>query len=51
LMGDLRGRKAAIIVADGFEDLELFYPMYRLQEEGIQIVVVGLNEKSVKGKH
>src|SRR5712692_2792989 len=50
-MGDLKGRKAAIIVAEEFEDLELFYPMHRLQEEGIQIVVVGLNEKSVKGKH
>lgn len=50
-MGDLKGRKAAIIVADEFEDLELLYPMHRLQEEGIQIVVVGLNEKSVKGKH
>ncbi|HZY94595.1 MAG TPA: type 1 glutamine amidotransferase domain-containing protein [Candidatus Bathyarchaeia archaeon] len=50
-MGDLRGRRAAIIVADEFEDLVLFYPMYRLQEEGIQIVVVGFNEKPVKGKH
>jgi protease I len=45
------GRKAAIIAADGFEDLELFYPMYRLQEEGIHTFIVGLNEKPVKGKH
>ncbi len=50
-MEDHMGRKAAIIVADEFEDLELFYPMYRLQEEGIQVVVVGLNEKPAKGKH
>lgn len=50
-MEDVRGRKAAIIVADEFEDLELFYPMYRLQEAGIQTIVVGLTEKPVKGKH
>ena len=51
-MEDLRVRKAAaIIVADEFEDLELFYPMYRLQEEGIQVFIVGLNEKTMKGKH
>ncbi len=50
-MTDLKGRKAAIIVADEFEDLELYYPMYRLQEEGVQTVVVGLSEKTIKGKH
>jgi protease I len=50
-MADLKGRKAAIIVADEFEDLELYYPMYRLQEEGIQTVVIGLHQRPVKGKH
>lgn len=50
-MADLKGNKAAIIVADEFEDLELYYPMYRLQEEGIETVIIGLNEKQVKGKH
>ena len=50
-MTSLNGRRAAIIVADEFEDLELYYPMYRLQEEGVKTVVVGLTGKSVKGKH
>ncbi len=50
-MTDLKGMKAAIIAADEFEDLELYYPMYRLQEEGVQTVVVGLSEKTIKGKH
>ena len=45
------GRKrAAIIAADEFEDLELFHPMYRLQEEGVATVVIGLNTEPVKGK-
>lgn len=46
----LTGKKAAIIAADDFEDLELFHPMYRLQEEGVETVVVGLTKDRVKGK-
>ena len=46
----MKGKRAAIIAADEFEDLELFYPMYRLQEEGIETVIVGLTTDPVKGK-
>ena len=46
----MKGKKAAIIAADEFEDLELFHPMYRLQEEGVKTVVVGLNRTPVKGR-
>ncbi|TMI49347.1 type 1 glutamine amidotransferase [Candidatus Bathyarchaeota archaeon] len=38
------------MVADEFEDLELFHPLYRLQEEGISTVVIGLTKEPVKGK-
>jgi len=47
---DLRGKTAAIIAADEFEDLELFHPMYRLEEEGIKMVVIGLSTDLIKGK-
>ncbi len=47
---ELKGKRAAIIAADEFEDLELFYPMYRLQEEGIETVVVGLTKEKIIGK-
>lgn len=46
----LKGKKAAIIAADEFEDLELFHPMYRLQEEGIETAVIGLTKDQIKGK-
>src|SRR2546428_13271819 len=46
----LKGKRAAIIAADDFKDLELFHPMYRLQEEGVKTVVVGLDRTPVKGK-
>jgi protease I len=50
LPNKLNGKTAAIIAADEFEDLELFHPMYRLQEEGVKTIVVGLTSDPVKGK-
>jgi protease I len=47
---DLKGKVAAIIAADEFEDLELFHPLYRLQEEGIRTIVIGLTKDAIKGK-
>ncbi len=44
----LKGKRAAIIATDEFEDLELFHPMYRLQEEGIETVIVGLTTDPIK---
>ena len=32
---------ALILVADGFEDLSLFLPWYRLREEGAEVRIVG----------
>ena len=46
----LKGKKAAIIAADEFEDLELFHPMYRLQEGGIETTIIGLTKDQIKGK-
>jgi len=50
LPNDLKGKTAAIIATDEFEDLELFHPMYRLQEEGIRTKVIGLTKDPIKGK-
>ena len=47
---DLKGKTAALIATDDFEDLELFHPMYRLQEEGIRTIVIGLTRDPIKGK-
>ncbi len=47
---DLKGKTAAIIATDEFEDRELFHPMYRLQEEGIKTMVIGLTRDPIKGK-
>jgi putative intracellular protease/amidase len=50
LPNDFKGKTVAIIAADEFEDLELFHPLYRLQEEGIRTVIIGLTKDPVKGR-
>lgn len=42
--------KALIITAEGFEDIELLYPYYRLQEAGYETHIAAPLGKSVRGK-
>jgi protease I len=37
----LKGKRVAVLAEDLYEDLELWYPRLRLQEEGAEVVVVG----------
>ncbi len=37
----LRGQKAVVLAEDMYEDLELWYPVLRLREEGADVVIVG----------
>lgn len=41
--------KALVISADRFEDLELFYPYYRLQEEGIETTLASITKGKIEG--
>ncbi|RLI64587.1 MAG: peptidase [Candidatus Asgardarchaeum californiense] len=43
-------KKIIIISADGFEDLELFYPYHRLKEEGFNVIIAS-NKERITGKH
>lgn len=40
----LQGKQIAILVGPGYEDLEFWVPLMRLQEEGADVTVVGLHE-------
>ena len=44
------GKTVLIFAANWYEDLELWYPKIRLEEEGIHSVVAGLGEKTYQGK-
>jgi protease I len=38
----LVGKKVAVLVGPGYEDLEFWVPVMRLQEEGAEVIVVGI---------
>ncbi len=44
-------KKAVILTADKFEDMELFFPLFRLQEAGWQVDVAAPNKKEISGEH
>lgn len=47
----LRGKKVAVLVAAGFEDLEYWVTVMRLREEGAEVISVGPELEPVSGKH
>jgi len=47
----LHGKKIAVLVEDGYEDLELWYPYYRLIEEGAEVVLAGHEKRTYESKH
>ncbi|HHV58401.1 MAG TPA: type 1 glutamine amidotransferase [Firmicutes bacterium] len=40
-MAELTGRRVAVLTEEGFEDLELWYPLLRLREAGAAVDVIG----------
>ena len=48
----LKGKKAAILVEENYNEFELWIPLYRLKEEGVEVSVVGSGtEKVYTGKY
>ena len=47
----LTGKRILFFAAALYEDLELWYPKIRLEEEGAVCVVAGLGENTYAGKH
>jgi len=46
----LKGKKVLFFAGPLYEDLELWYPKIRLEEEGAATTVAGLGEKTYQGK-
>ena len=42
----LEGKKVAILAENGYEELELWYPYYRMIEEGATVVLIGSGTSS-----
>lgn len=48
----LQGKRAAVLVENLYQELEVWYPLLRLKEEGAEVVVVGSGSaKTYAGKH
>lgn len=47
----LAGKRIALLVAEGVEDLEFYVPLMRLQEEGAEAVAAGLDMNPIRGKN
>ena len=39
---ELEGKRIAILAEDMYQELELWYPLLRLQEAGAEVTVVGM---------
>ncbi|MFE4354367.1 type 1 glutamine amidotransferase domain-containing protein [Peribacillus butanolivorans] len=42
----LKGKRVALLIEDDYQEMEAWYPTYRLQEEGATVVIVGSGTKS-----
>src|SRR5437763_15633119 len=40
-MNELKGKRAAILVEQQYQEMEVWYPLYRLKEAGCQVTLVG----------
>lgn len=47
----LKGKKIAMFVEDIYEDLEFWYPYYRMKEEGAKVAIIGSKKDAYTGKN
>jgi len=48
---DLKGKHVAILVEKFYEDMELWYPYFRLKEAGAQVTIIGPKVDTYESKH
>jgi putative intracellular protease/amidase len=46
----LRDKRAVILTADEFEDMDLFFPLFRPMEEGVDVTVAAPQRGAIHGE-
>ena len=46
-----RTKRVVILIEDLYQDLEVWYPYYRLKEAGVAVTLAGTGKKEYKGKY
>jgi len=44
-------RKAVLLTANKFEDMEVYFPVFRLQEEGWEVIIAAPTMQAIYGEH
>ena len=44
-------RKVVVLTADKFEDMEVYFPVFRLQEEGWAVTIAAPTKETIHGEH
>jgi len=48
---EMKGKRVAVLVEELYEDMELWYPVYRFREAGAEVTIVGPVAKTYRSKH
>lgn len=50
-MKNQSSRKALVLTANQFEDMELYFPVFRLREEGWEVTIAAPVMQTIYGEH
>ncbi len=48
---EMKGKRAAVLVENLYQDLEVWYPVLRMREAGAEVTIVGTGARTYSSKH
>lgn len=50
-MTEIVGKRAVVLTANDFEDMEVFFPVFGLMEEGVEVTIAAPTKGRIQGEH